>query len=228
MSNQHHKKNNKHEHTWTKQERKLGKKLEYYYYQCDYCHLVRYPGEELQKIFNYKKKNLFLTVRDTVLLLLYVGEKYKEYQINPKKNYIPGITFYQKLMFLFYMEIAQKYEIPTENPGFYGYKYGPFSDNIDMSIGLMIESEIMHTTGKKSSNNERMYLTKKGKMLGEEIYKKLSLEQKDTTLKFRLYWDEKKLKGLVKYVYANYDSYTKQSVILNELFPGRKLYRRRG
>jgi len=226
MSNQ--RKNSIHQHSWKKQERMLGKKFKYHYYQCDHCHLVRYPGEELQKIFDYKKKHLFLTVHDSLILLLYVGKKYNEYKINPKKNYIPGITFYQKLMFLFFMEIAQKYKIPTENPGFYGYKYGPFSDTIDMAIELMIDNNIIKTIGKKSSNNERFYLTEKGEKIGEDSYTKLSEEQKEAILQFRLYWDEKKLVGLMKYVYSNYDSFTKQSVILKELFPGRKLYRRRG
>lgn len=229
MSNQHNKeKKSVHDHIWKKQERTLGDNFNYFYYQCDLCYQVKYPGEQLQKIFDYKKHHLFLTVRDTALLLLYIGEKYNEYQKNPEKNYIPGITFYQKLLFLFYNEIAPDYEIPTENPGFYGYKYGPYSDTLDLSIGVMVDTGLLCTKGVKSSNNERIYLTEKGKKVGEEIYKKLSKVQIDALLKFRLYWDEKKLVGLKKYVYGKYESYTKHSLILEELFPGRKLYRRRG
>ena len=84
------------------------------------------------------------------------------------------------------------------------------------------------TYGMKSSNNERFYLTEEGIKSGKIIYKKLSSNQRKIILNFRLFWDEKKLIGLMKYIYANYDSFTKESVILKNLFPGRKLYRRRG
>ena len=30
------------------------------------------------------------------------------------------------MLFLIFHEFAAKFDIPTENPGFYGYKYGPY------------------------------------------------------------------------------------------------------
>jgi hypothetical protein len=217
-----------HEHKWQKQERKLKDDFKYFYYQCSLCHDVKYPAPELQKIFDYKREHLFLTVPDVALLLLFVGTKYPEYRDKPLKNYIPGITFYQKLMFLFYKEIVQEYDIPTENPGFYGYKYGPYSDKIDNSIHVLIESGLIKTIGRKSTKKEKFYLTEKGIVKGKEIFNKLSSNQKNKILDFRLRWDEKKLVGLKKYVYSRYKEYTNESVILSELFPGRKLFRRRG
>jgi len=51
-----------------------------------------------------------------------------------------------------------------------------------------------------------------------------------TLVEFRKFWDQKTTKAICKYIYAKpeYEKYLDKSLILNELFPGRKLYRRRG
>jgi len=229
MSNQHKKREKELDaHSWEKAERKLPDGFSYYYLICKKCHLVRYPSSELQKIQDYSKKNLFLSVRDWVILLLNIGESI--YIDNPKKNYIAGITRFQKMLFLVFYEFAPENDIPTENPGFYGYKYGPYSDLIDEAIDFLINNEDIVVTGRKSSSKEKFSLTEKGNKKAKNVLSKLTREQKNKLAEFRMYWDQKTTKGLLKRIYSDkrYSDFLNKSVILNDLFPGRKLYRRRG
>lgn len=229
MSNQSKKKEKESEtHSWEKVERKLPDGFRYNYLICKECHLVRYPGPELQKIQDYSKKNLFLSVRDWILLLLHIGESI--YIDNSKKNYIAGITRFQKMLFLIFYEFAPENNIPTENPGFYGYKYGPFSDLIDEAIDFLIDDEDITATGRKSSSKEKFSLTEKGNKKAKNILSKLTREQKKKLMDFRMYWDQKTTKGLLKRIYSDkrYSDFLDKSVILDDLFPGRKLHRRRG
>lgn len=221
MSNQHKNKSGRchDDHAWKMEERKLSDGFSYYYYICETCHEVRFPGSELQKIQDYSKDNLFLFVQDWALLLLYAGHRY-----------IAGITHYQKMLFLIFYEFAQDYDIPTENPCFYGYKYGPYSARIDQAIGFLVENGYIRTEGRKSSSKELFYITDKGKKKGVKLFAKLSNKQQTALKEFRKYWDQKTTKALCKYIYANpkYSEFLDKSLILDDLFPGRKLNRRRG
>jgi hypothetical protein len=173
-----------------------------------------YPGEQLQKIQNYSKNNLFLFVPDWILLLLYAGH-----------DYIAGITRYQKMLFLIFKEKAPELKIPSENPGFYGYLYGPFSARIDEAIDFLIQREYIRTEGAKSSSLEHFYLTSKGKDKAKKTFDRLSKEQQDALREFRQYWDTKSITAICKRIYTDYEEYTKKSIILTQLFPGRKLHR---
>lgn len=207
------------DHTWEKVERTLEDGFSYYYMICKECHAVRFPGHQLQRIQDYSKENLFLFVQNWVLLLLYAGHEY-----------IAGITHYQKMLFLIFYEFAPKFNIPTENPGFYGYKYGPYSDRIDAAIEFLIQQGYIRTEGRKSSSKERFYITDKGREKGKKIFNKLSEIQQKEVMKFRMFWDQKTTKAICKYVYAKpeYKKFLDKSLILSELFLGRKLYRKRG
>jgi len=220
MSNQHSEKGDSdHEHVWEKAERTLEDGFSYYYLICKDCHIVRFPGPQLQSLQDYSKENLFLFVQDWVLLLLYAGHEY-----------IAGITHYQKMLFLIFYEFAPKFKIPTENPGFYGYKYGPYSDQIDAAIEFLAQQGYIGTEGRKSSSKERFYITEKGKEKGQKIFKKLSEKQQLALTAFRKFWDQKTTKAICKYIYAEpkYKMFLNKSLILSELFLNRKLYRNRG
>ncbi len=208
-----------HYHIWKKEERKLDDGFSYYYMICRLCHEVRFPAFQLQRLQDYSKTNLFLFVEDWVLLLLYVGHRY-----------IAGITHYQKMLFLIFYEFAPEYNIPTENPGFYGYKYGPYSARIDAAIDSLIQYEYIVTEGRRSSSKERFSITPIGEIRGKEIFDKLSEEQQNSLISFRDYWDQKPTSAILKYIYSNkkYKKFIDKSVILSRLFPGKKLYRRRG
>lgn len=207
------------DHAWEKVERTLEDGFSYYYMICKGCHIVRFPGHQLQSLQDYSKQNLFIFVEDWVLLLLYAGHEY-----------ISGITHYQKMLFLIFYEFVPEFNIPTENPGFYGYKYGPYSDRIDVAIEFLIQHGYIRAEGRKSSSKERFYITDNGKEKGRKIFNKLSEEQQEELIKFRKFWDQKTTKAILKYVYAKpqYKKFLDKSLILSELFPGRKLYRKRG
>ena len=206
-------------HIWEKVEHTLDDGFSYYYLICKICHDVRFPGPQLQNIQDYSKDHLFIFVQDWVLLLLYAGHEY-----------IAGITHYQKMLFLIFYEFVPKFNIPTENPGFYGYKYGPYSARIDAAIDFLIQYDYIITEGRKSSSKERFYITDKGKKKGNIIFNKLSVDQQMALMEFRKYWDQKTTKDICKYVYAKpeYEKFLDKSLIIDDLFPGRKLYRRRG
>lgn len=206
-------------HTWEKVERTLDDGFSYYYMICKICHAIRFPGPQLQSLQDYSKTNLYIFVQDWVLLLLYAGHEY-----------IAGITHYQKMLFLIFYEFAPEFEIPSENPGFYGYKYGPYSDRIDAAIEFLIQHGYIRAEGRKSSSKERFYITEKGKEKGQKIFNKLSKEQQLALEQFRKFWDQKTTKAICKYIYAKpeYEKFLDKSLILYDLFPGRKLYRSRG
>jgi len=207
------------EHNWEKAERTLEDGFSYYYFVCKECHDVRYPGHQLQSLQDYSKENLFVFIQDWVLLLLYAGHEY-----------IAGITHYQKMLFLVFYEFVPKLNIPTENPGFYGYKYGPYSDRIDAAIEFLIQHGYIKVMGRKSSSKERFYITDKGRQKGKKIFDKLSEKQQQALKEFRKFWDQKTTKAICKYIYAKpeYEKFLDKSLIVSELFPGRKLYRKRG
>jgi len=207
------------DHVWEKVERTLDDGYSYYYMICIECHAVRFPGPQLQSLQDYSKENLFIFVQDWVLLILYAGHEY-----------IAGITHYQKMLFLIFYEFAPEFNIPSENPGFYGYKYGPYSDRIDAAIEFLIQQGYIMAEGRKSSSKERFYITEKGKMKGQKIFNKLSKKQQLALMSFRKFWDQKTTKAICKYVYSNpeYKKFLDKSLILSQLFPNRKLYRNRG
>jgi len=221
MSNQHKTKRQPpaHTHVWEVAERKLDDGFSYKYLVCKVCHDVLFPGPQLQKLYDYSQKNLFLFVEDWVLLLLYAGHE--------RTEYITGITRFQKMLFLIFKEFAQEHKIPTENPGFYGYLYGPFSSRIDEAIEFLIEMGDISTEGRKSTSSEHFIITNIGKEHGKQIFEKLTMDQQEALKAFRHYWDSKSVLSLCKYVYANYEEYTTKSLILNQVFPGRKLHRKR-
>ncbi|HPE63526.1 MAG TPA: hypothetical protein PLQ49_05410 [Methanothrix sp.] len=217
------KKSSDHHHEWEKVERTLDDGFSYYYLICKVCHEVRFPARQLQNLQDYSKAKLFIFVQDWVLLLLYAGHEYN-------REYIAGITLYQKMLFLIFHEFAPKFDIPTENPGFYGYKYGPYSSRIDSAINFLIQQGYITTRGRRSSSFERFYITAKGKEKGKKIFDKLSNEQQRELVEFRMYWDQKGRGAICKYIYAKpeYEVYLDKSLILSDLFPGKTLHRRRG
>jgi hypothetical protein len=213
----------RHSHTWEREERMLEDGFSYYYMICRECHEVRFPATQLQRLQDYSKEHLFLFVEDWVLLLLYAGREFEGHE------YIAGITLYQKMLFLAFYEFAPKHNIPTENPGFYGYKYGPYSARIDNVIDLLIQYGFIKTKNTRSSSTERFTLTPTGLERGRRIFNKLSKDQQDNLIAFRKYWDQKRAKGICKIIYANprYKEFIQESIILSDLFPGRELHRMR-
>lgn len=199
---------NDHEHEWVKQERgppDIG--ISYYYYQCSdpKCSMVSYPMKELQKLFDYSKDHQFLFLEDWIFILFYAL----------KDSPIAGRTSLQKQVFLMMVEFAQKENIPTENIGFYGYKYGPYDDRIADALECMIDDGFVIKNGRKGSSKETLYLTEEGIDRAKKSFDKLTEEQKTKVIESRKEYQMWGREGLLKYVYSNYDEYTHESNVRN-------------
>jgi hypothetical protein len=188
--------------------------LNYYYLQCKVCSQVVYPIPQLQKLTEYSEKHQFMFLQDWVLALLYS-------QPMP----MIGITSFLKQLFLLLAEFAPEHNIPTENPGFRGYKFGPYSERMeDVIIGLE-DAGLIETAGRKGVAGEYFFLTEIGKKIAKKSYDKLTEEQRLKLQEERRDWHQLGVKGLLNYIYRKYPDLAKESLVLEEVL--RVLHKRR-
>lgn len=201
-------------HDYEEIEQKLPD-LKYSYLQCKICHQVVYPLPQMQKLWEYSKDHQFMFLQDWALALLYS-------QPMP----MIGITSYMKQLFLTLIEFAPHYNIPTENPGFRGYRFGPYSERIeDVIIGLE-EGGLIKTEGRRGAAGEYFSLTKEGDKVASTSFFKLTREQQESFKEARLDWHQLGTSGLMKYIYRNYPDYAKESVILERILHKRRIGRK--
>lgn len=188
--------------------------LDYFYYQCPVCGMVEWPLPEYHKLMEYSKDNQFMFVQDWILALLYS---------NPAP--IIGITSFIKQLFLVFMEFAVEENIPTENPGFKAYKFGPYSERIeDAIIGLEDANVIITDTRRRGSSSEYFYLTEEvGIKVALKSYKKLTSEQQRKLRRKRKGWHQSGPDGLINYIYRKYPEYAEESLILERVLRNRRL-----
>jgi uncharacterized protein YwgA len=93
-------------------------------------------------------QNLPFEVDDAVILLLGVACDIKD--LNGK---IEGITRLEKLMFLLDKETGLSAEM-SEELGFVGYNYGPFSEAIYKAIDSLSQYELVTDSFKKNDTQE--------------------------------------------------------------------------
>ena len=213
MSRDTRKKQEHYLHRYEKVERELPG-LKYNYYQCSICNKVEYSIPELQKLVDYSKDHQFLFLQDWVLILLYS-------QVDVP---IVGITSFLKQLFLTLREFAPEHNIPTENPGFRAYNFGPYSERIeDVIIGLE-EAELIKTAGmRRGAEGEYFVLTEKGKELAKRAFSKLTPEQQEQFKHQRLDWHELGTEGLLRYIYTHYPEMAENSLILDRVLHRRRL-----
>ena len=201
-------------HDYEKVERELPD-LKYFYLQCKVCHQVVYPIPQMQKLWEYSQNHQFMFLQDWALAILYS-------QSMP----MIGITSFMKQLFLTLIEFAPHYNIPTENPGFRGYKFGPYSERIeDVIIGLE-EAGLIKTAGRRGAAGEYFTLTEEGGKLALKSFSKLTREQQDALREARLDWHQLGSSGLMKYIYRNYRDFAKESVILERVLHKRRIGRK--
>jgi uncharacterized protein YwgA len=198
-------------HKWEVVERSIPG-LSYYYNQCAICHQVAFPIPQMQKLWEYSKTRQFLFIHDWVLALLYSGE-------------MPmiGITSFEKQLFLTFMEFAQKHEIPTENPGFRGYKFGPYSERIEDVIISLEEGGLIRTEGRRGTEGEYFMLTEEGKTKAKQSFEKLTSEQQKDFRDARRNWHQLGTSGLEKLVYRKYPDFTKESLVVERVLHKRRV-----
>jgi hypothetical protein len=189
--------------------------MQYYYLQCEKCLKVVYPIPQLQKLVDYSKTHQFMFIQDWVLALMYT---------HPDMPII-GITSFEKQLFLTLMEFAQEHNIPTENPGFRGYKFGPYSERIEDIIIGVEEAGLIKTEGRRGAEGEYFRLTDKGKEIAKKSFDKLTDEQKKQFMEERIDWHQLGTDGLMRYIYKNqkYKEYVKESIVLERILHRRRI-----
>jgi len=191
--------------------------LKYHYFQDEMTGEVFYPIPELQKLYDYSKDNQFMFLQDWILALLY---SYKDYPV-------VGITNFEKMLFLVIMEFVQKYKISTENPGFKGYYFGPYSERVEDVIIALEDANLIISVGRKGTKGEYFELTGKGKKVAKKSFDRLTVEQKKEFEINRLKWHRWGTAGLIKYVYKNYPEYRKESIVLERVLHRRRVVGRK-
>lgn len=199
-----------------KVKRKINDDVDYYYYQDKETGEVTYPLPQLQKLYDYSKEKQFMFLQDWILALLYVIKDYP----------IVGITSFEKMLFLVVMEFAQSFKISSENPGFKGYYFGPYSERVEDVIIALEDANLIKTEGRKGSSGEYFILTVPGKEIAKKSYDKLTESQKMEFEKNRLKWHQWGTIGLERYIYRKYPEYIKESIIVDRVLNRRRVYNR--
>lgn len=182
----------------------------YHYDQCPECGLVEYPPKQAQSLLEYSESHIFMFVEDWLVAWMSV-------RLNGEYVPIPGITAVQKQMFLLIKEFAPEHGIPSENPGFKAYRYGPYTMRIDRALQTLDELGYVRSKGRLNTNSEVFHLTDSGKERGEKL---LSRFDDDTVKDLRLFKadiQQYTLDGLMTYVYSNYPDYTDRSEVFERV-----------
>lgn len=184
----------------------------YEYFQCPNCSRVEYKPCEAQKLMDYAESHQFMFVDDWILAWLYVGDGAP----------ISGIVKLQKELFVILKEFAQDNNIPSENPGFRAYKFGPYTERINRSVQTLMDLGFVESVGRIDTSNERFFLTDAGKNAGHQALSKLSEEQISLLKKLKNDLQQMDAQGIMTYVYSHYPDYTNESVVFEKT-----LHRRR-
>lgn len=187
----------------------------YSYEQCKGCNMVIYHLKELQKLYDYSENHQFMFVQDWILSLMCT---------NPEVPII-GITNFEKMLFLTIYEFAKEENIPSENPGFRGYKFGPYSERIDDILNGLEDANLLKTEGRRGTKGEYFSLTIAGNELAKKSFNKLTEKQQKEYIELRLDWHQLGVDGLENYIYKKYPEFTKESLILERVLHRRRMGR---
>lgn len=130
---------------------------------------------------------------------------------------IPGITMIQKQMVVIIREFAPDHDIPSENPGFKAYKFGPYTERIDRALDTLYRAGYVYSKGRINTNSERFYLTEEGIAKGRAILSKFDQKTIDDLLVLKHDLQQLTLQGIETYVYSRYPEYTDESEIFERV-----------
>lgn len=190
-----------------REDRVLDDGFSYHYFQCEKCGRVDYPICQAQKLMDYADSHLFMFIDDWILAWMFVGDGAP----------ILGIVKLQKELFIILKEFAPENNIPSENPDFRAYKFGPYTERIDRSIQTLIEMGLVSSYGRINSNNESFFLTESGKTAGEKALSKLTSVQIEKLKKLKGDLQQFSTDGIMTYVYSKYPEYTDKSIVLERV-----------
>lgn len=189
--------------------------LDYYYLQCEKCNRVIYPMPQLQKLQDFAKEHQFMFVHDWILALMYARDDAP----------MIGITTFVKQLFLTLMEFAQRNKIPSENPGFRGYGFGPYAERIVYAINGLEAAGLIETAMRRGAIGEYYYLTDKGLKEAKKSFDKLIPSQQEEFRKERTKWHEWGVNGIEKYIYREYPEFAEESKVLDKVLHRRRVGR---
>ncbi len=197
-------------HSYEKKTVTLDDGFTYFYYQCPQCAEVEYPPRQAQLLLDYSKDHLFMFVEDWILVWMSID-------IDSILPPVTGITALQKQMVILIFELAPRNNIPSENPGFKAYKFGPYTERIDRAVQSLDSAGYIFSKGRLNTKGERFYLTEKGMEKGTSLLSRLdeSTVSDLHTLKREL--QQFTLDGLETYVYSKYPEYTDRSKIFERV-----------
>ena len=182
----------------------------YFYYQCPKCSRVEYPLKQAQALIDYSKDHIFMFVEDWILAWMATSD----FDVYAP---IPGITTIQKQMVIIINEFAPEHNIPSENPGFKAYKFGPYTERIDRAIDSLYKAGYIYSKGKINTNSERFYLTESGITKGKKILSRLSSDVLEDLKTLKRELQQFTLQGIETYVYSKYPQYTNESEIFERV-----------
>ena len=189
---------------------KLPDGFTYYYYQCPKCSRVEYPLKQAQALIDYSKDHLFMFVEDWILAWMAVSD-------SDVYAPIPGITTIQKQMVIIIREFAPEHDMPSENPGFKAYKFGPYTERIDRAIDSLYKAGYIYSKGRINTKSERFYLTENGIEKGKNILSGLPSDVIEDLISLKRDLQQFTLQGIETYVYSKYPEYTDESEIFERV-----------
>lgn len=196
--------------TYVRKEVELPDGFAYHYYQCPECGIVEYPLKQAQKLLDYSKSHIFMFVEDWILAWMAV-------KVGGEFVPVSGITAMQKQMFILTYEFAPKHDIPSENPGFKAYKYGPFAHRIDRALQTLDSAGLVTSVGRMNTNSERFYLTESGQERGVAMLSRFDKDVLKDLEALKVDLQQFTLDGLLTYVYSKYPEFTDESEIFERV-----------
>lgn len=179
-------------------------------YGCPNCGIVFFSEESSKKVREVIQslRKPVLDPKELSLVLLYSS-----------KEPIRGAVSFMKEIFLLFKETLQEFDVPALSPNFISYHYGPYSFDIDEAWHDLEELGLVAIEGRRSSNKETFYLTRKGEAEAKEIYDSLPEDLKKELPGWRRGLDELGNDGILKDVYIKYPEYTDKSKIKRQVLP---------
>jgi len=170
-------------------------------------------------------------VDDAIVLMLGADPGPRE-----RQGEVRGITRLEKLVFLLEKE-TDAAKLMTEDPDFEAYNFGPFSRKVYQAIDMLSAAGLVEDSAELSRTNDDQieasrvigqdavspYSTRDFRLteLGREYYEALSQELPrsvfDQAARLRQRFAGWSLRDLISYVYRNYDSYTENSLIRDDI-----------
>lgn len=145
-------------------------------------------------------KLLDLNREDWILSLLFAGGRRRKYN-----EPIAGRTRLMKEIFLLWKRVGE----PSELFDFYGYKFGPHSDEVLQTLEGLVRSGFVEST--PGYGSEAYSLTPRGVERTRGIFRSLDEASRRLLVDVKIQFNTMRLHDLLDYVYDRFPDYTDES-----------------